>query len=393
MHFGKNLFMIRLAMNTLFGRGWRGFCFRLPVFLASLLVFTVFKPALAEDGGDILENSAVILAYFHIGDDSWPASNLELEDFQTHLDELSNGDTAPLPVSEIVATLKQDKNIAPNAIGLTFEGAYKSLLDQAIPALLAKKIPFTIFVNPQAIDRKSPQYMSWDDLAALARKKEVSFGLSISSASSDEAETRRLLNSGIARFREEFGTEPRLFAYPQGEYTTALKKAVQQAGFNAAFGLQSGAIGGRSDFMALPRFTMTDNYGDLDRLEIVARTRPLPVHDIQPEASLLDTEDALIGFSLDKDVQGLGKKLRCFASNQGKIEPQFLGDNRIEIRPHVGWGERLRINCTVPILSSDPDPEDAGTTETLRWIGFLLSVRDVPGANNPGQDAPPPPPE
>lgn len=148
--------------------------------------------------------------------------------------------------------------------------------------------------------------------------------------------------------------------------------------------------------MALPRFTMTDNYGDLDRLEIIARTRPLPVHDVQPESSLLTTEDAPVGFSLDKDMQDLAAQLRCFASNQGRIETHILGKSRIEIRPHIGYGERLRINCTAPIASDDPD------TEKLRWIGFLLSLKDSgepkakaddAGINTPVQDEPPAPPE
>jgi hypothetical protein len=362
----------------------------LRVCLAALLAAATAVSQSAEaqtTQSDLLENSAVILAYFHVGDDGSPTSNLELEDFNTHLSELTGDDIKPLPVPAIVAALKLDKNIAPGAIGLTFEGAYKSLLDKAIPALLEKHIPFTVFVAPQALDEGNPQYMSWDDIAALKRNSEVSFGLTLPVSPADELEARRMINSGVARFREKLGAEPRLFAYPQGEYTAGLKTIVKAAGFDAAFGLQSGAVGARSDFLALPRFTMTDNYGDLGRLEIVARTRPLPVHDLQPEASLLDTEDALIGFSLDRNARNLASSIRCFASNQGKIELQVLGDARIEIRPHIGRGERLRVNCTAPVPSSDPD------TETLRWIGFFLIVKDAPGANTPEPDAPPPPPE
>lgn len=343
------------------------------------------------DSSDILENSAVILAYFHVGDDGSPTSNLELDDFKTHLEQLSGNDIKALPVLDIVAALKQDKNILAGAIGITFEGAYKTLLAAAIPALLRHNIPFTIFINPAAIDEGNPQYMSWDDLSALSRKSGVSFGLTLPVSPADELEARRMLNSSITRFRTQLGAEPRLFAYPQGEYTSVLKKIVRESGFDAAFGLQSGAVGNRSDFMALPRFTMTDNYGDLDRLEIVARTRPLPVHDIQPETSLLDTEEALIGFSLDRDVKHLAPRLRCFASNQGKIDSQVLGDNRIEIRPHIGRGEHLRVNCTVPVVSADPD------AQTLRWIGFFLTVKDAGSAdnssNNPEPGGLPPPPE
>lgn len=338
----------------------------------------------------ILENSAVVLTYFHIGEPGLSTANLGLDDFHEHLVEMKEPDLTPLPVPQIARLLQQKKELPDGAIGVTFDAPYKALLERAIPALLERDIPFTVFLSPAMIDGQSTQYMSWADIETLKRSGHASFGLTLPATPADEADMKRALNKGIARYREMMQAEPKLFAYPQGQYTEAMKAAVRQAGFTAAFGLQSGAMHEGSDFMALPRFTMTGAYGDLERLEGIVRSLPLPVTDVEPQASLLDTEEALIGFSLPPEYRKLAPAIRCLASNQGPIEPQILGDSRIELRPRIGWGERLRVNCTVSASPDDPK------SETLRWIGFLLFSKDAaagPDANNPEQGGLPPPPE
>lgn len=323
-----------------------------------------------------LENSGVILAYYRVGDDGNPTSNLPRDEFNDHVQALNGDDIHVLPVPEILSTLKSGKQLAQGAIGITFEGAYKSLANTTFPALTDKNIPFTVFLDVAALDAKHPQYMNWSDVRALSGHKGVSFGVIPDFSAQSDTDIKRILNKSIARFREEFGAEPKLLAYPQGEYTAATKALVKAAGFDAAFGLQSGALYEGSDFTALPRFTMTENYGDLERFRVVTHTLPLPASDIEPEASLVESENALIGFSLNDEFKSLAPSIRCYASGQGLITTELLGDNRIEIRPKLRRGERLRVNCTAP---------------ASRRIGFLLSVKE--NTNNPEPGELPPPPE
>lgn len=342
-------------------------------------LFLAHSPAMAANP---LESSAVILAYYRVGEDSNPASNLRAEDFADHLDALSGDEVTPLPIPEILSALKNGKQLPKSTVGLSFEGAYKSLTDKTFPSLIGRNIPFTVFLNVAAIDAGHPQYMNWDEIRKLSGHKGITFGITPDFTAQDEVETKRILNKSIARFREQFGAEPKLLAYPQGEYTSATKALVRNAGFDAAFGLHSGALYEGSDFLSLPRFTMTENYGDLQRFKVVTHTLPLPVTDIQPEASLVESENALIGFSLSDEFKHLAPTIRCYASGQGLIKTELLGDNRIEIRPQLSRSERLRVNCATP---------------TSRRIGFLLSVKEAPQphntSSNPEPDELPRPPE
>ncbi|MCD8497461.1 MAG: polysaccharide deacetylase family protein [Alphaproteobacteria bacterium] len=355
---------------------------------SAILIYA--KPASAQPSS-LPESSAVFLAYYRVGDDEAQSSNLSMDNFQEHLYALSGPDLTPISVPALIQRLRSGESTPENAIGITFEAPYRHLLHTAIPELQKRKIPFTLFLNAQAVDTHNPQYMDWDDIQRLARDNNISFGLTVSPLenSTDDTEAKRLLNAGITKFRNHLGTNPKLFSYPQGEYTPAFKALLKQSGFDAAFGLQSGAAYEGSDFLALPRFTMTGNYGDIERFQTISHVLPLPATDMEPEASLLDNEEALIGFSLAREYEHLGPYIRCFASGQGRIEAQLLGETRVEIRPRISRGERLRVNCTAPAAPDNPKDK------TQRWIGFLLSVKDTAAAelNNPAQGGLPPPPE
>jgi len=56
---------------------------------------------------------------------------------------------------------------------------------------------------------------------------------------------------------------PRLFAYPYGDHTSAVRQAVRQAGYAAAFGVSPGRILPSSDRYALPRVDIRRHHSGL----------------------------------------------------------------------------------------------------------------------------------
>lgn len=311
-------------------------------------------------------SSAVILAYHRIGEDSRPETSLRLDQFKAHIEELARGEYTVLPLPEILQKVRAFESLPEKTVAITLQGAYKSALDKAAPLLLARDMPFTIIYAGENSDRGDPQYAGWSDLKRLASHDLVSLAVlpSVNARIYDkeEAEMRRYINKARQRHREEFGAEPIIFVYPFGEYTSGFKNLARQAGFSAALSLNSGALYAGSDFMTIPRFSLTENFGTLERLRLIARALPLPASDIEPHNPVISEDQPLIGFTLDKTlVENQSGKLRCFISGQAPPHIEKIGP-RIEIRPVQDiTDERTRVNCTLP----------AGEN-TWRWWGMLL---------------------
>ncbi len=341
-------------------------------FLTLLYILLAPLSARAENASAIPEDghAAVVLAYHRIGEDTQASNTIETELFLEHIDEIEKGDYNVLPLPDLIAALKENKTLPVNTIAITFEGGVKSALTQAIPTLLEKNIPFTVFYSSDYADTTATQYMNWDDLKTLAKHKTVTLGLLPSSYARlkdlPKNEIQRQINKAKDRHRQMIGTEAQFFSYPFGEYSPEYKTIIENSGFTAAFGQQSGALSSSSDFFALPRFTMTDEYGDAARFKTAAETLPFPVQDIEPQGTDLNVEKPVIGFSVAESLKPNLKSLSCFVTGQPDPKIEILG-SRVELRLKDNIDEdRIRVNCTLP---GPPGDDDA---PRWRWFGMLL---------------------
>ncbi len=333
----------------------------------TLCVFTntAHSTALSQD-----QSSVVILAYHRIGQDDHPKTNLRQAQFDAHIKELTNGNYNIIPISKAINAFEGKTSLPPRSIVITFEGAYKSAYENAMKKLAAKDIPFTVIYAADRAKQGGSQYMGWKDLKSLKRYKNVSFGVLPSAYShfigKKPEEIRRQINKARASHRKFFKTEAKIFSYPFGERSSAYKDIIKAAYFKAALGLQSGASYNGSDIFALPRFSMTETLGGIERFRLVANSLPLPVSDIEPNDPYHTKSVLNIGFSLPKSLKN--EQLNCFISgqpNQPNIE--VLGQ-RIELRPSVPLdNDRVRINCTMPVQKKNKNE-----TTRWRWFGMLL---------------------
>ena len=208
--------------------------------------------------------------------------------------------------------------------------------------------------------------MSWDQIRELAQA-----GVTIGNhgaahahmAFADAAANRSDIAKATRRFKAELGQAPRLFAYPYGEYGSALREIVIEAGFDAALGQHSGVAFAGGDRFAIPRFALNEHYGKISRFRLVANALPLPVADVTPSDPLLGVNPPPFGFTVTADVGDLGA-LDCFPSVDDKPELLRLGPRRIEVRLHRPLPPgRSRINCTLP-----------GPEGRWRWFGMQFLV-------------------
>lgn len=336
------------------------------LFYITLLL--IFLGGAVPASADILEDNASssVYAYFNVTRDG-EDSSLSYDQFAQQIEEIGIGNYTVLTLSDLLAKEKSGEPLPPNTIALTFDEPDEETYSKAIPLLVKNKIPFTIFVSPG-----NAEAAEWETLKNLQKNPFVTIGLTSFTyghlGSWSEEKIVADLNRAKAIYREKLEAEPLYFSYPLGEYSTQFVEAVRKMGFAAAFGQNSGVLTQSLDLMKLPRFTMTDEFGDLERFRTTSNALPLPVKDIQPDTSYMTTMPS-IGFTIDEQlsVEDM-KKTKCFASGATQPETVYLQSGRIEVRfKETPVTDRLRINCTITVPGELPDDD-----LRYRWLGFLL---------------------
>lgn len=314
--------------------------------------------------------SAVFVMYHRFGEDNIPATNIRIDQFEAHLEELATGGYTVLPVPDIIAALRAGEALPDKAVGITIDDAYASVYAEAWPRLRAAGLPFTLFVSTDPVDRGGRGYMTWDQVREMAAAGVTigHHGAAHAHMAYADAETNAAdIANASQRFEDELGSVPGLFAYPFGEYSRALRDMVAGAGFTAAFGQQSGGAHGDGDMFTLPRFALNERWGEPDRFRFVAQILPLPVTDVTPSDPLLGPNPPAFGFTVAEDLDDLDR-LNCFdAAGERTVVVERLGAYRIEMRIDGPFPPgRARINCTLPA------PEGR-----YRWFGiqFLIPER------------------
>lgn len=319
-------------------------------------------------------SAATIYTYFSISD-SAGAPNLEPEKFQNQINEFISGKYNVISLGKLLDAQQSGQSLPPQTIALTFDLPDKTFMANALPLLVEHELPFTVFISPGTLDRAQDGDLNWDDIATLADNKLATLGLTDYDPAHLGTATRENLTTDLNRaktkFREKLGFEPDYYAYPFGIMSPVHQDVVARHGFKAAFGQHSGVPYKGANLLYLPRFTMTNEFSDIERLRMTSQALPFPVSDVEPASMILETNPPFLGFTVDKSIPADElKRLTCFASGIGELNLQILGKNRVEIRFPKGFDdERGRVNCTLPVHMGED-----GAEIRWRWLGFLYSI-------------------
>jgi len=325
---------------------------RLCLVLLSALVSLILPVSVSYAG-----ESAVVLMYHRFGDGRYPTTNIQVEQFEAHIAELKSGAYTVLPVPEILRRQQAGEILPDRTVGITIDDAYASVYSEAWPRLRDAGLPFTLFVSTDPIDSTYDDMMTWDQLREMAAAG-VTIGAHTGSHLHMPAHTdqrnRDEIRRSSARFLEELGTTPTLFAYPYGESGSPAATVVAEAGYIAAFGQHSGAFGAMDDQFDLPRFPLNEKFGDMGRFMTAINALALPVADLSPENTIItEPNPPAMGFTLRKSMKRAAE-ISCFLSHEGKAAIENLGNVRFEIRVETPFAEgRTRLNCTMPGWGDD----------------------------------------
>ncbi len=292
------------------------------LFLKSIsLIFLLVSSAFANE----VKNSATVFMYHKFGVSKYPSTSVTIDQLNSHIEELTKEKYTIKSLDFIIDTIINDGDLPANTIGISVDDADKSFLEVGWPLFKENNIPVTLFVTTGTISNNK-KYINWDQIRKLKEE-----GVVIGAHSHTHA---HMPDISIEEVRDEIETSNRIFLKELGEIPT--------------FGQHSGIINETSNMYYLPRFSLNERYGEIDRVKFAASSKGLGVYDFIPQNPTIKQNPPFIGFSLldDKKV----KSLDCFIfDSKGQVDREIYKFNeRIEIRlsRELSPG-RSRMNCTV----------------------------------------------
>lgn len=312
--------------------------------------------------------AATILVYHRFGESKYPSTNIRIDQFEKHIEELTSGPYNVMPLEQVIQSFIKKRQLPRNTVSITIDDAYRSIYTEAWPRLQKAKLPFTVFVATDPVDRKSKNFMTWDQI------REIKDGIAtighhtashLHMVTASRETVKKEINEANKRYEAELGEIPKIFAYPFGEASLEIRKIIWKSGFIAALGQHSGVAHAGADIFYLPRFPLNEKYGTIDRLKLAANSLPLPVTDITPRDFVLRQNPPSFGFTVSPEIESI-KNLKCFASPSNGEPTQLtkLGKKRVEVRVKAPFPPgRARFNCTLP-----------ANKESWRWFGMQFYV-------------------
>ena len=317
------------------------------LFLKSIsLTFLLVSGTFANE----VKNSATVFMYHKFGVSKYPSTSVTIDQLNSHIEELTKEKYTIKSLDFIIDTILNDGNLPENTIGISVDDADKSFLEVGWPLFKKNNIPVTLFVTTGTISNNQ-KYINWDQIRKLKEEGVVIGAHSHTHAHMPDIsieEVRNEIETSNKIFLKELGEIPTLFAFPYGETTDEIIELVKEYKFKVAFGQHSGIINETSNMYYLPRFSLNERYGEIDRVKFAASSKGLGVYDFIPQNPTIKQNPPFIGFSLldDKKAQSLD----CFVfDSKGQVDREVYKFNeRIEIRlaRELSPG-RSRMNCTV----------------------------------------------
>jgi len=320
------------------------------MFILKIIFFYILFLNISSSYASNIKNSAVVFMYHKFDISKYPSTNVTLNQLDSHIKEFSKEKYSVKSIEFIIDTIINDGDLPNNTIGISVDDADKSFYETGWPRFQKNGMPVTLFVNTSTVYKNNKNYLNWDQIREL-RDEGVSIGAHshnhyhMSDLSIDEVRNEIEISNNI--FLKELGAIPSLFAFPYGETNEEIINLLKEYKFKVAFGQHSGVINETSNFYYLPRFSLNERYGEIDRVKFAANAKGLGVYDFIPKDPSIKENPPFIGFSLLDEK--LISSIDCFVfDSNGRVEKElFKFNERIEIRlkRKITKG-RSRINCT-----------------------------------------------
>ena len=339
--------------------------------LIVILGFAFFQATWAQT----TQHEITSLVYHRFGDDRFPSTNIKLATFEAHLQFLKEKGYTGLTITEAVGILNSDKP-SGKWVAITIDDGYKSFVKNGLPLLKKYGFKATLFVNTKSVGYDD--YMSWEDIAqAKAAGIEIGnhshshpFFLDVSERGRKPFFEQELKESQDL-MQANLNMKPTVFAYPYGEHDEYMKPILKDMGFIAAMAQNSGVINDSTDLFQMPRFPMSETYGDLTQFKDKMTMKGLAVVNAESIAEGYNGSITKPRVNIEFKETGLFvENMQCFVQGSKCAKSMRItrdGKVSLSIRPQTDLKSRRNL-FTITI------PDSVGK---WHWYSYLYVIPSI----------------
>ena len=331
-------------------------------FLFIFIFFFYTFPAFSEPG-------ISVFMYHRFDENKYPSTNVTEKQFLSHIEYVLENKIKILSLEEIIGKLKKNEKFNEKAIAFSVDDAYGSFYKIAWPVFRDNNIPVTLFISTDIINKKTKDYMTWPQIRQF-----INEGGSVGQHTSTHlhmplnnlADIKKDILNSHKSWIKNIGFIPKLFAYPYGETSNEVIGILKEFDISHAFGQHSGVISSFDNHYYLPRFSLNEKFGEMDRFEFAVNAYSLDVKNFMPtNMFLVDERKPTIEFSIIENLKG--SSINCFSNPGGKWNKQEIINikkDRVQINLNEAYLEgRARINCTTIV------------DDKWYWFGYQFLIK------------------
>ncbi|MDO8488873.1 MAG: polysaccharide deacetylase family protein [Candidatus Omnitrophota bacterium] len=184
--------------------------------------------------------------------------------FQYQMEFLKNHHYNIVSLEEAGKMIKERKRVPAKTIAITFDDGYEDNYIYAYPVLKRLKIPATIFIIVNEVDRSNGDRLNWNQIKEMQGSGLISFGshtldhFYLPEVKSEEELIRQIFGSKIS-LEEKLGVPINTFCYPAGRFNLHIKDLVAQAGYKYAFATGLGRKYSNQDVYLIERVRVSES--------------------------------------------------------------------------------------------------------------------------------------
>jgi biofilm PGA synthesis lipoprotein PgaB len=298
------------------------------------------------------KSDCVLLVYHRFSDEEPKSTSTSPDLFKQHLEYLEENEYKVLPLKKVIESLKAKKDLPEKCVSLTADDGFLSFYTEAFPLLVRYQFPMSVFVSTESIDKNYDLMMSWSQLNDMTPLIDVYNHSTkhLHLVNQDTLTVENEISFAQERIAKELGTNDKFFAYPYGEFDNTTYSYLGSLGY-VAFGQQSGVASQSSDFLNLPRFSMSGPYAKMDSFSLKVQTVHMPIKSDSPKSLIISNDyKPILDLVFSRPLTNYEKNnFSCFVSGQdvADLEWNSLQSVSVQSKAPLLTG-RSRYNCTMP---------------------------------------------
>jgi peptidoglycan/xylan/chitin deacetylase (PgdA/CDA1 family) len=255
-------------------------------------------------------------------------------------------------LKKVIKNLNAKEDLPEKCVSLTADDGFLSFYTEAFPLLVRYQFPMSVFVSTESIDKNYDLMMSWSQLNDMTPLIDVYNHSTkhLHLVNQDTLTVENEISFAQERIAKELGTNDKFFAYPYGEFDNTTYSYLGSLGY-VAFGQQSGVASQSSDFLNLPRFSMSGPYAKMDSFSLKVQTVHMPIKSDSPKSLIISNDyKPILDLVFSRPLTNYEKNnFSCFVSGQDVADLKWSSLQSVSVQSKAPLlTGRSRYNCTMP---------------------------------------------